>query len=223
MTGLLRRGRWWAEDYVYAGFRQVAATLDRTDAAALRSGTGSPVVLLPGVYESWRFLAPLARWLHAQGHPVHVVEPLRHNRRPVTDSARHVADVLQARDLTGVTIVAHSKGGLIGKEVMLGTAGGRIRNMVAIATPFGGSRYAAYLRGPSLRIFSPRDPTIVRLALETAVNTRITSVAATFDPHIPEGSSLVDARNVLVPTGGHFRILARPEVRHEILRALAAS
>lgn len=220
MSGLLRHGLWWAEDYAYAGFRQAAATLDRTDAVRLRTGTAAPVVLLPGVYESWRFLAPLARWLHGRGHPVHVVEPLRHNRRPVTDSARHVAEVLSARDLGDVTIVAHSKGGLIGKEVMLGAEGGRIRNMVAIAAPFGGSRYAARVRGQALRIFSPDDPTILRLARETAVNTRITSVAAVFDPHIPEGSALVDARNVLVPTGGHFRILARPEVRTEILRAL---
>lgn len=220
MTGPLRRGWWWALDYAYAGWRQVAAAADRTDAAALCTGTGAAVVLLPGVYESWRFLAPLARWVHAQGHPVHVIEPLRHNRSPVTDSARHVTALLDARNLADVTVVAHSKGGLIGKEVMLGTQGHRIRNMVAIATPFGGSRYATYLRGRALRIFSPRDPTIVRLGRETAVNARIASLYGMFDPHIPDGSALPGAANVRLPTGGHFRILTRPEVRDEIVRAL---
>jgi len=222
VSSALRRLGWWAQDYVYAGVRQLAAVVDGADAADLGRGTGSPVLLLPGVYESWRFLHPLARVLHADGHPVHVIEPLRHNRHPVTDSAEQVSAYLSAQDLTDVTIVAHSKGGLIGKEVMLGTAGHRIRAMVAIATPFGGSRYARYLVGRSLRIFSPRDATILRLTRETTVNERIVSVYGVFDPHIPEGSVLPGARNVQIPTGGHFRILAHPQVQAEIERVLHA-
>jgi hypothetical protein len=37
-----------------------------------------------------------------------------------------------------------------------------------------------------------------------------------FDPHIPEGSELVGAKNVRLETGGHFRILAHPRVLAEL-------
>jgi pimeloyl-ACP methyl ester carboxylesterase len=220
VTGVFRRLGWWAEDYAYAAARQLAAALDRTDPADLRTGSKAPVVMLPGVYETWKFLHPLSVVLHRDGHPVHVIEPLHHNRTPVADSAHHVRTYLEMQNLTGVTIVAHSKGGLIGKEVMLGEAGPRIRSMVAVATPFGGSRYARFLLSRSLRIFSPHDATILRLAHETAVNERIVSIYSEFDPHIPEGSELPGARNVRLPTGGHFRVLAQPPVLAEIERAL---
>jgi hypothetical protein len=45
-------------------------------------------------------------------------------------------------------------------------------------------------------------------------------VYAGFDPHIPEGSELPGAKNVRLETGGHFRVLAHPQVFAE-LRTLA--
>jgi hypothetical protein len=88
--------------------------------------------------------------------------------------------------------------------------------MVAVAAPFGGSRYARYLLSPVLRSFSPRDVTLQRLAGDARANARIVSVFARFDPHIPEGSELMGARNVRVETGGHFRILTHPSAVAEI-------
>ena len=38
-------------------------------------------------------------------------------------------------------------------------------------------------------------------------NTRIVSIFGIFDPHIPGGSSLAGAHNIVLETGGHFRIL----------------
>ena len=40
-----------------------------------------------------------------------------------------------------------------------------------------------------------------------SVNGRIVSVFGHFDPHIPDGSALDGATNVLVPASGHFRVL----------------
>ncbi|MFT2526131.1 esterase/lipase family protein, partial [Escherichia coli] len=78
-----------------------------------------------------------------RGHPVHVVAGLGSNRRPIAESARQVADLLVGRDLSDVVLVAHSKGGLIGKHLLaFAPAGSRVRAMVAVATPFGGSRYS---------------------------------------------------------------------------------
>jgi alpha-beta hydrolase superfamily lysophospholipase len=217
VSDLARNLAWWVQDYAYALVWQLRAFVDRTDADSFRSGAGAPIVVLPGVYETWRFLQPLIATLHERGHPVHVVDPLRDNRRPVEEGAAHVVEYLVANDLDDVIIVAHSKGGLIGKHVMaFGEGADRVRGMVAIAAPFGGSGYARFMLSRSLRTFSPRDATIRRLAGESALNARIVSVYARFDPHIPEGSALAGARNVELDTGGHFRILADPRVLAEV-------
>ncbi|MCC4909101.1 triacylglycerol lipase [Microbacterium sp. cx-59] len=215
---------WWVRDYAYALAWQARALVDRTDPAVYRDGPGIPIVVIPGVYETWRFLQPMIVALHDRGHPVHVLDPLRSNVQPVPDAAGQVIDYLTVNDLRDVVLVGHSKGGLIGKHVMaFGAASGRIRGMVAVAAPFGGSVYARYLAvSRSLRIFSPRDETILLLGQETAVNARIASVYGRFDPHIPGGSALAGAKNVQLDTGGHFRILAHPRVRAEVAAMSAA-
>ena len=219
---LIRQAAWWLADYLYAGWRQLAAICSRADPSALTTGGGAPVLVIPGVYEPWRFMLPLIRDLHRRGHPVHVIEPLRGNRVPVAAGARLVDEYLAARDLRGVVIVAHSKGGLIGKHLMsFGASAHRVSAMVAISTPFGGSRYARFMLGSTLRAFSPRDATLAILARTLDVNSRVASVFPSFDPHIPEGSELAGARNVRVETGGHFRILAHPRTIAEVRRVAA--
>lgn len=218
MIRAVQNAVWWAEDYAYAATWQVRAFADRTGSDAFRDGARVPLVLLPGVYETWKFLQPLATALHDRGHPVHVLDALHRNRRPVIETAARVTGYLDEHDLADVVLVAHSKGGLIGKQTMIMAAGRRIRGMVAVATPFGGSRYARMMLAPTLRSFSPRDRTIVALARQHEANARITSVYGRFDPHIPEGSRLPGARNVQLDTGGHFRILAHPRVLAEVAR-----
>ena len=209
----LRTLGWWARDYAYALVWQLRAFVSRTDPHEFLSGDRSPIVVLPGVYETWRFLEPLIRRLHDDGHPVHVIDPLGRNDRSVPVAARLVADYLEANGLGDVVLLAHSKGGLVGKFVMsLGGGGARILGMLAVAAPFAGSRYARLMLLPSLRIFTPDDPTILALSREATVNPRIVSVYGRFDPHIPGGSRLEGAKNVELDTGGHFRILAHPRV-----------
>ncbi|GAA1243753.1 pimeloyl-ACP methyl ester carboxylesterase [Microbacterium phyllosphaerae] len=214
---LVKKAGWWIADYAYAVYWQFRAAFGRQKADAFASGDAAPLLILPGVYETWRFMQPLITALHDRGHPVHVLDALEHNRRPVHDAARVVEEFLETNRMTDVIVVAHSKGGLAGKLAMAGASGERIRAMLAVATPFGGSRYARLLPVRSLWAFSPSDPSIVELATHLEVNERIVSVYAAFDPHIPEGSELIGARkNVRIETGGHFRILADPRVVAEV-------
>ena len=178
--------------------------------ASYAAGSGRPVVLLPGVYERWQFLRPIADALSAAGHPVHVVRELGLNDRAIPASAARVLRFLEAAELRGVALVAHSKGGLIGKTAMLDDAAGRIDRLVAVATPFSGSRMADLMVVPALRAFRPSHPVIRRLVAEREVNARITSIFPAFDPHILEGSALDGAVNVQLEVVGHFRILAAP-------------
>jgi hypothetical protein len=205
-----QKARSWALDYRYAVVHQVEAVLDRTDPARYRDGgTRRPVVVLPGIWETWHFLKPMIEHLHDAGHPVHVLAELGWNGGSVDAAAALAVHHLRDHDLTDVMLVAHSKGGLIGKAAMLDAVeGGRVDAMAAISTPFSGSVFARYAPIRSIRAFSPRDPTTRRLAANREVNARITSIYGEFDPHIPGGSELPGATNVRVPVGGHFRILA---------------
>jgi triacylglycerol lipase len=222
---LARTAVWWALDYAYVSFWQVAGLVlpggaERfTDPEDRRD---PPVVLVPGVYESWRFMRPLAAALHRHGHPVHVVQKLGFNRGTIPEMARLVAEHLAELDLTDVVVVAHSKGGLIGKYAMLHhDPQGRIRGVVAISTPFAGSPYARWIPLAAVRAFVPTDVTLAALTADLVANTRITSIFNSFDPHIPGGSHLDGAVNIRLRTPGHFRILSDPELVPTILRALA--
>lgn len=219
---LVRRQAARLADYLYAGWRQVCASASRAQPSQFSSGHLAPVLVLPGVYERWQFMLPLIRELHSLGHPVHVVSALGSNRVPVPLGAQIVDAYLVNQDLHEVVIVAHSKGGLIGKHVLgFGEATHRVRQMVAIATPFGGSRYARLMLGRTLRSFRPGDKTLALLAEELESNARIVSVYASFDPHIPEGSELAGAQNVMIEASGHFRILTHRGTRAEVARATA--
>jgi hypothetical protein len=213
----LRAAGWWASDYAYAANRQVRAPFSTIDPSTLHGGDRAPLMVIPGVYESWKFLLPLLTQAHMRGHPVHVVQPLQLNLRPVVESASHVSAYLEHTDLSGAIILAHSKGGLIGKHVMIQPEGKRrVQGMLAVATPFGGSAYARFMLTPRLRTFSPANSTILELASESEVNSRIVSIYGAFDPHIPAGCELPGAKNVQLDTGGHFRILRHPRVITEL-------
>ena len=223
LAGLL--GREWLRDYHYAT-RSHAAYLRRPlDPGAYRDGLPdrAPIVLLPGVYEDWQFLHPLAELMRELGHPTHAVVELRRTTTGIERGAQIVAAELERLDLRGAVLLAHSKGGLIGKRVMLGPSGWRVARLVAIATPFSGSEWGRVVPLRAVRALAPESPDVVALAAETAVNARITSIYPLFDPHVPGGSELPGAENVRLPIAGHSRILADPIALRAVGRAVASA
>lgn len=215
---------WWL-DYVYVGYWQVQGFLFRVDPASYQNpgATKRPVLLVPGIYERWQFMRPVAELLKERGHPVHVVAKLNWNTATIAASAEVVDAYLEEHDLWDVLIVAHSKGGLIGKYAMLRKdPEGRIARMIAIATPFGGSIYARFFLLRSIRDFSPADRTLRMLGEHLDANRRITSIWGAFDPHIPGGSRLEGATNIPLRSSGHFRIFGQRELLEAVDRAVAA-
>ena len=217
-----REAVWWAQDYLFASKAWIGSHLGAGHPDRYAGGERRPVLIVPGVYENWRFMLPLIQGLHDAGHPVHVLPDLGHNVRPIAEGALAVRRFLENNDLRGVAVVAHSKGGLIGKLSMAGELAGhaRIDLVVAICTPFGGARLARYLPWPALRPLIPGHPSLVELGAAQAVNERVVSIYSTFDPHIPEGSELPGATNIPLPLPGHFRILAQPETLSAVLAAI---
>jgi len=215
----LRRGRAWGSDYWWV-VRALGQGLVRRDVPSrYAQGTLAPVVLIPGVLEEWTMMRHLADALSRAGHPVHTLPELKRNTATVGDAALLVAAYLSGRDLNDVVFVAHSKGGLIGKQVLLGPEGHRVRRLVTVATPFAGSVLARLIPHPVVRSLAPDDRSIVELARRAEVNHKITSICPLFDPHIPGGSSLDGATNVRVSAMGHFRVLADDEVLVAVVAA----
>jgi hypothetical protein len=219
-----RHAVWWLMDYAYVVYAQAVALLSQGGAEQLLcpAGAAAPaVVLIPGVYESWRFMRPLAVRLHRQRLSVHVVRRLGFNVAAIPDMARLVAAHLVQHDLDAVVIVAHSKGGLIGKYAMVHLdPEHRIRAMVAVNTPFAGSVRARWIPLAAVRAFAPADAILAALSVDEEVNARITSVSSRFDPHIPGGSELAGATNIELETPGHFRALRDPQLVPIIRAAL---
>ena len=209
-------------DYAYVWRVHLVPRSGRVVPARWRHGDRAPVLLLPGVYETWRFLRPAAERLSALGHPIVVVPGTGHNRRPIAATAEAAQRILDAHDLRGVVVLAHSKGGLVGKTMMVGTdVDGRIDRMVAVNSPFSGTRWSRVLPNPALRAFSPRDAALLRLAAQLEANARVTSMASRFDAHVTEGSVLPGAVNVGFPVDGHFRPLGHARCVDMIVAAVS--
>lgn len=182
-----------------------------------------PIVIIPGVLERSTFLAPLGRWLEAQGHPVHYVRALGWNLRPFDDSAQRVLDVVAEQQLAGAVIVAHSKGGLIGKAALLRDDARAIAGMVTVATPFAGSRLARPLqrspwarRTPFANLFAgSRD--VLALGRQLDVDQRIVSLVPSWDQVVdPELARLASGATVDIGRGGHFAPMRDPQVWQQI-------
>ena len=210
-------------DRLYLMQEQARHVVGRTPNPRYDRGVLAPVMLLPGVYETWQFLRPIADRLNALGHPIHTLRELGYNRLTIAASAELAQRYLDQRHLTGVAIVAHSKGGLIAKHMMVtDDRAGRIDNLVAINSPFGGSSLANWTPDRTLRALSPRDETVMTLAANRAANARITSIYSRLDPLIPGGSELEGATNIRLSMVGHFRPLASPALFAAVEGAIAS-
>jgi triacylglycerol lipase len=225
--GLARKLWGWVLDYAYVIYWMIRAFFGRSSPDQFqRPATGPKAVILiiPGVYESWRFMQPVVEHLYRGGHPVHVLDKLGYNTGAIPAMAEIVRDYLHREDLTDVIVVAHSKGGLIAKYALAEPdTFRRVRRVIALNTPFGGSRYAYLFLIRSVRMFTPTGPVIRTLQADLVVNRIVSSLYSVFDPHIPETSHLEGAENIVLPSIGHFRAIAVPDTLRTVDAIIARS
>ena len=212
-----------AADYAWIVAAQARAWAAPPDPARWRDGTRAPVLLLPGIWESWGVLRALGDALHAAGHPVHVVPGLGTNSADLDVGAARVRERLLALDLRGAVVVAHSKGGLVAKSALvLPGVEARVRGVVAVATPFAGSRHATWFPARSVRRMSPRA--LRALLADERSHPRIVALRPRFDPHVPRAADvpgLTGALEVELPLEGHFKPLGDPLLHEAVVRAVA--
>jgi len=210
----------WIWDYIYVVYWQVLGLVRGYDAKKyIVAGSKDTIILIPGIYEKWQFMKPIADLLHAHGHSVHVIESLGYNTSQIEVMAQRIQEYVESNHIERYNVVAHSKGGLIAKY-MLGINGHAINKVITINTPFRGSIYAGLFPFKSIRLFLPTSALLVSLAKDMKSNNKITSIYSVFDPHIPGGSYLEGATNIQLKTGGHFRIINDSKVHEAILNNL---
>jgi len=220
----------WLHDYLrYASRRVVNSFVYRTPPAHylghVRAGR-CPIIVIPGILDTWRSLTKLVDPLSQAGHPIYVLPHLNYNWRAIPHAAQLVRELIDKKHLTHTVIIAHSKGGLVGKFVLaFHNADKKVRRLIAIATPFAGSRAARFLPGRRYRELSPEHPTIAKLAGERKANRHITSIFGSFDNHVwpTTNCRLEGAKNIQVNVWGHHTILFDPHVRDIVAAEVAAT
>jgi pimeloyl-ACP methyl ester carboxylesterase len=204
----------WIKDYAYLFSGTIIAYSKRTPPkhylGHIADGK-APIVILPGVLMPWAFLKPIADNISHRGHPVYIVPRLGNNAADIPTSAKKVREVIEENKLEKVIIVAHSKGGLIGKYLLVREdPDKRIKGVIAIATPFHGSSAVKFIPHVSVRELAPDSKIIRYLEEHSEVNDKIVSIYPSFDNHVwhPKGSYLAGAmQNIRVDVAGHHKVL----------------
>jgi pimeloyl-ACP methyl ester carboxylesterase len=179
-----------------------------------------PIVLIPGVFLKWQFLKAVADPLSLQGHPIYAIERIGYNTKEIHASAKLIQDFIKEKNLRHVIIIAHSKGGLIGKYLLaFHNQEERIEKVVAIATPFEGSNLARWMPFRTTKELAPKSMVIGALSERKEVNHKIVSVFGVSDNHVRPVAScyLEGAKNIQIETRGHHQILFDKKLKEVVM------
>ena len=221
---MLKKVGYWIHDYLHALHKQSYAFLYRKPPKHYLGhiiANKYPIVLIPGIYEKWHFLKAIADPLSLKGHPIYVLEHLGYNTKAIPHSAKLVRELIDSEKLENVVIIAHSKGGLIGKYLLVfNNDDEKVKKLIAIATPFGGSHIVTLIPHKPAKELHPRSEIIRKLGERKDVNNKIVSIFGMFDNHVwPESSCVLGgAKNIKVGIYGHHKILFNKKIK-EIVAA----
>lgn len=184
----------------------------------------NPIVLIPGIMQKWNVFRKVIPKLQNAGYPVYIIKELKRNNAPIADQAKLVKSFIDRNNLTKVIILGHSKGGLIGKYLLaFYNYDLRIKKVIAINSPFHGTKAASYLPFGSHKEVIPGSELLKKIENEKTVNLLITSIYGQWDNLIipVESCRLEGANNIKVPFSGHHRMMFNIEVINLILGELA--
>ncbi|MFI1730590.1 esterase/lipase family protein [Streptomyces acidicola] len=204
-----------------------------TTTAPLPTEVKPPVVLLHGFIDNRSVFVLLRRSLTQHGR--RQIESLNYSpltcdiRTAAAALGRRLEEICERTDCERVDIVGHSLGGLIARYYVQRLGGdARVRTVVTLGTPHGGTRVAPLADAhPVVRQMRPGSPVLEELR-EPAPGCRTQFVAFWSDlDHLmdPLETACVDhpdllAQNVRVSGIGHLAMLVHPAVAAGIRQAL---
>ena len=172
------------------------------------------VILIPGILGKWSFMKKMGDNISLEGHPVYIVPKLGYNIASIPSSAEKIKEL--ADGISGkIVIVAHSKGGLIGKYFLAHhNQNQKVLGMVAVASPFTGSALANLIPHDSFRELKNDSKIIENLEKHNEINNKIISIIPEYDNHVlaERGSFLPGAVNIEVNVKGHHKVIFDKDV-----------
>ncbi|MFH7594200.1 alpha/beta fold hydrolase [Streptomyces racemochromogenes] len=206
---------------------------DRGEGRGAGSGPLPPVLLLHGFTDNRSVFVLLRRALGAGGR--RRVETYNYSpfTRDLRVTARHLArrveELCERSGQDRVDLVGHSLGGLVGRYYVQRLGGDtRVRTLVTLGTPHGGTRVAPFMDAhPLVRQMRPDSPVMAELrAPAPGCRTRCVAFWSAFDALMaPAGAARIehpdlDATNVEVTGIGHLALPVHPAVITAVRRAL---
>lgn len=187
-----------------------------------------PIILVPGILGKWSFMKTLGDKISLDGHPVYIVPELGYNLFKIPDSALKLKEIIEKIDtkkdnLKGVILVAHSKGGLIGKYLLAHhNQDNKVLGLISIATPYSGSSMAKLLPLDPIRELNTDSKIILDLEKHNEINNKIISICPEYDNHVwaEKGSHLDGAKNIKVNVHGHHKIIFDKNVQNVVLKSI---
>ena len=180
-----------------------------------------PIIILPGLGARWGFYKKLGDHISLLGHPVYIVPKLGNNRDNIPASAKKVREIIEENNLKNIILVAHSKGGLISKYLLLHEdPDKRVKGVIAIASPFHGSSMGKLIPLPAIQELTPNSKIIKYLKEHSEVDRKIVSIIPSYDNLVwhPEGSYLEGAmQNINVDVAGHSLVVNNKIVRNHVI------
>ena len=220
----------WAREFATQALKYVLFPLGWIDTRPRRHpsapGTRTPVLLLPGYGDNHSLLGPMGIFLRQKGWPW--VQAINHpSAKTLPEMAAGLAlrirEMQQASGAEQVDLVCHSMGGVVATWYLNHLEGApHVRRMVAIATPFQGTKVAVFGPRRHARDLLPNSSVMEKLGLPPVTTTAIRS---TFDAIVlPQSSAALPEMeaytNVTVHGHGHLAMLYSVEVLGHICRAL---
>ncbi|MEU3404671.1 alpha/beta fold hydrolase [Streptomyces sp. NPDC006670] len=192
-----------------------------------------PVLLLHGFTDNRSVFVLLRRALGAGGRrrvETYNYSPLTLDLRVTARHlARRVEELCERSGQERVDLVGHSLGGLVGRYYVQRLGGdARVRTLVTLGTPHGGTRVAPFMDAhPLVRQMRPDSPVMDELrAPAPGCRTRCVAFWSAFDALMtPPGAARIehpdlDATNVEVTGIGHLALPVHPAVVTAVRRAL---
>lgn len=209
-----------------------------------------PVILIPGILGKWSFLKHLGDRISLIGHPVYIFPELGYNLYDIPSSANKLKALLasiipglehpmpdihrgaerlkklvERENIKGAILVAHSKGGLIGKYFLIHhNFDNRVLGLIAIAAPFAGSAMVKLLpiKPKSFKELDVDSQIIKDIEDHKDINKKIVSIIPEYDNHVwAEKRSFLDgATNIEVPVHGHHKVIFSKEVEKAVIESI---
>jgi len=184
------------------------------------TGHKGDIVLIQGLHERWIPLKKIADVINQKGYRIHIINELETNTKPVSVCCQLVSEYIIKRDLKEVILVTHSKGGIIGMELLKDPKiNQRVKKLISIACPFQGSIFSFFF--PYTHELMPSSELIKSLHRGVDIK-KVINLFPGIDNHVIPNKNLKldNCINIQLDIFGHTRILEHGFTIQEIQKLL---